>query len=74
MLDSITHPSRFKMLYEGLPTAFMFEKAGGVCLNSEGSPVLDIEIGTHAANQKTSVIAGSKDDVLEILKAIKGTQ
>lgn len=74
MLDSVTHPSRFKVLYEGLPAAFLFEKAGGMCIDSDGKPVLDIEISSTPASQKTSVIGGSKNDVLEILETIKGAK
>jgi len=73
MVDSVTHPSRFKLLYEGLPTAFLFEKAGGVCFSQQGKAVLDIEISDKPAEQRTSVISGSINDVMEIVEALKTT-
>ena len=42
-LDSISHPSNLRILYECIPLAFLIEKAGGISSNLEMS-ILDIPI------------------------------
>jgi fructose-1,6-bisphosphatase len=71
MINSLTHPSKFKVLYEGIPCAFLLEKAGGLALNSQGNPILDIEIGANYNTQITSMVGGSTEDVTGIVEKIK---
>ena len=67
MLESVAHPSRLQLLYEILPVAFLIEKAGGKTSNGEIS-VLDIEI--NGSKQKSSFVAGSKNDVEFVISTI----
>lgn len=68
MLESVAHPSRLHLIYEIIPVAFLVEKAGGMTSDGEKS-VLDIEI--KGSKQRTSFIAGSKEDVEKIVLRIK---
>jgi fructose-1,6-bisphosphatase len=73
-VNTISHPARFSVLYEGIPFAFLFEKAGGICLTQEGENLLDITISAEPSKQKVSCVCGSKDDVAECVELLKGGQ
>ena len=68
MLESVAHPSRLQLIYEILPVAFLIEKAGGS--TSDGSKSLLDSIVT-GYKQKSSFVAGSKNDVAKIITRIK---
>lgn len=71
MLDTVAHPSRLHLLYEILPVAFLIEKAGGKTSDGEKS-ALEQEIKGY--KQRISFIAGSENDVNNIVKIIKGQE
>ena len=68
MLESVAHPSRLQLIYEILPVAFLIEKAGGKTSDGERS-VLDIPVTGY--KQKSSFVAGSINDVDNILSNVK---
>ena len=68
MLESVAHPSRLQLIYEILPVAFLIEKAGGKTSDGERS-VLDIPITGY--KQKSSFVAGSTNDVDNIITKVK---
>lgn len=60
--------AKLRLLYECIPIAFLIEKANGVATDSEHN-ILDIVIEGY--EQKSSFIAGSKDEVEFVMSTLK---
>ncbi|MFH4977740.1 hypothetical protein AB6A40_004449 [Gnathostoma spinigerum] len=59
---------KLRLLYECNPVSFIVEQAGGIASSGRES-ILDIE--PTSIHQRTPIILGSKDDVLEVIEFIK---
>lgn len=67
--DSLTHPSNLHLIYEILPMAYLFEKAGGKTDDSHGNSILEIKISGFG--QRISFLAGSVFEVNKLTEMIK---
>lgn len=59
------------VLNEASPLAFIIEEAGGRAVDGHGRRVLDIHPET--LRQKTGLLMGSEDDILELERALEGS-
>lgn len=63
-----SHPKgKLRLLYECNPMAFIIEQAGGLARDESGIPIL--ELCAESLHERTSIIIGSKDNVLEVLES-----
>lgn len=64
------HPNgKLRLAFECAPFAMIFEEAGGLALDANGTPIMDIEI--TEPHQRTTIFIGSRDEVVHAVKALK---
>jgi fructose-1,6-bisphosphatase I len=59
---------KLRLLYECNPLAYIMEKAGGMATTGH-MPILDIQ--PESIHQRTPIVLGSKDDVMEYMEFVK---
>jgi len=60
---------KLRLLFECAPFSMIFEEAGGLALDQDGKPVMEIEVTeTH---QRTPIFIGSKNEVAACVKALQ---
>jgi fructose-1,6-bisphosphatase I len=60
---------KLRLLFECAPYAMIFEEAGGMALDQDGTPILEVEVTqTH---QRTPIFIGSKNEVEACVKALQ---
>jgi fructose-1,6-bisphosphatase len=60
---------KLRLLFECAPFGMIFEEAGGLALDQDGKPVMEIEVTeTH---QRTPIFIGSKNEVEACVKALQ---
>jgi fructose-1,6-bisphosphatase I len=59
---------KLRLLYECNPLSFIIEKAGGMATTGR-APILDIQ--PESIHQRTPIVLGSKEDVLEYMDYVK---
>ncbi len=60
---------KLRLLFECAPFAMLFEEAGGLALDQDGKPIMEIEVTeTH---QRTPIFIGSKNEVEACVKALQ---
>ena len=67
--DKKNPKGKLRLLYEGSPMAFIMEQAGGMAVDGK-QRILDIE--PSDLHQRTPLILGSREDVEEYLRFVKG--
>jgi len=67
--DPSKKQGKLRLLYEAAPLAFLAEQAGGLAMNDEGQNILDIRPSN--IHQRTPLIIGNKDRVLEAVDFLK---
>lgn len=63
---------KLRLLYECAPMAFIIVAAGGIAVNEQGIPILDIECKT--LHDRTSIFLGSKNEVLAAINVFRGVE
>ena len=61
---------KLRLMYEAAVVAFMCREAGGMAVNENGAPILEIQPEKH--HQRTALYVGSKRLVEDIARTLKG--
>jgi fructose-1,6-bisphosphatase I len=66
------HPNgKLRLSFECAPFAFIFKEAGGLALDQNGTPILDIEI--KDPHERTTLFIGSKSEVKKAVDFLQGS-
>ena len=64
------HPNgKLRLAFECAPFAMIFEEAGGIALDANGTNILDLEIKEQ--HERTTIFIGSPEDVRNAVEAVK---